>query len=647
MTSATSCPTIHPVMIGTAGHVDHGKTSLVQLLTGCNTDRLREEQERGLTIDLGFAPCRLPGNRLAGIVDVPGHEDFIRNMVAGAASIDVLMLVVAADDGIMPQTREHLLIVKTLRTPNVMVVITKTDLVDAEMHDLVRDDVASHLADSGFPDVPIVLMSNTTANGIGDVRRTLVNLVDSVNRPPDPRAFRMDIERVFSVKGYGTVVTGIPRSGSIRVGDPCTLHPAGSSHTVRALQSYKLDAEEACAHACAAINLRDLSPDVVHRGMTLTAHGTYFPTDHLVAHITNQSREIALKRTTRMTLHGGTTSTNASVRLFDKDSLAPGECCFADIRLAEPLVLSATDRFVLRHQTPVTTVGGGIVLSAETYKLKRSNPYLLSRLHKAHAAALNEDAFATAVLAGSDPLPDTGTLKALSACDLETTAHQISQACEAGLLCKLGSGDWLVSGRAAEMAEHIAARLRRYHGENPYSWGMTPRLAATEYGIDTDSIKPLVKVLRDISEIRYRNDHLALDSFEPALSAKQMEWRDAILTAVRDSETTPPARGDLKESLGIPEKEMKLLLRLLIEEEAVTLVGANLMSPDRISHYRQTVLDLLSHATILDLKAFRDATGLSRNLAVTVLEAFDKEGLTRRVEGGRVLLEPIHGDSQQ
>ncbi|MGD0088810.1 MAG: selenocysteine-specific translation elongation factor, partial [Planctomycetota bacterium] len=212
-------PEFAPALVGTAGHVDHGKTSLVRLLTGCDTDRLPEEKARGLSIDLGFAPCLLPSKRIVGIVDVPGHSDFIRNMVAGAASIDVLLLVIAADDGIMPQTDEHMHIVNLLRAPQVMVALTKTDMVAPERVVQVRESVAAFLARNGFPQAPIVPVSNKTGEGLDELRMALNALVERATlRPPDPRVFRMNVERTFNVKGLGTVVTGIPLSGAITVG---------------------------------------------------------------------------------------------------------------------------------------------------------------------------------------------------------------------------------------------------------------------------------------------------------------------------------------------------------------------------------------------------------------------------------------------
>jgi selenocysteine-specific elongation factor len=510
-------PDIVHAMIGTAGHVSHGKSTLVEILTGCVVNRLPEEQQRGLTINLGFAACFLPGDRVIGIVDVPGHRDFIRNMVAGAVSIDILMLVVAADDGVMPQTEEHVKIARLLGARRVMVVVTKTDLVDAELVELVKEDVSGLMARSGFADVPIVCFSGKTAEGLDDVRETLEKLIDEVGerhteREPQmdadgrrlkgnvsgedgticvhPRssavasasggkgAFRMDIERAFSVKGHGTVVTGIPASGALAVGDEAELLPPGEPTTVRAVQTYKYSADAAVEGACAAINVRDIPVEAVSRGMTLVAKGAFGATSALLAAVTNASESVKLKRITEIKFHCGTAGVNASLRLIGARSLGPGEEAFAEVRLAEPLVVAAGDRFILRTHSPSNTVGGGTVLSPRSGKLKASSPALHRRLERARDAVRAGDRLASALLAGPSALIETDDLLRLTQARRGDARKIVAEREKKGDVVSLGGDAWLVRARQDEVVAAVKAGLARYHREHKYALGMRPEQTA-------------------------------------------------------------------------------------------------------------------------------------------------------------------------
>ena len=393
-------PRVVPVMIGTAGHVDHGKTALVGLLTGCNTDTLPEEKARGMSIDLGFAPFILDAARMVGIIDVPGHEDFIRNMVAGASSTDVLMLVVAADDGIMPQTIEHLKIVSLLRTPKVMAVITKIDLVSADRQREVKEAVARLLADHGFPEAPVILESNTTGDGIGEVREAIDRMVNDVARVPGERAFRMGIERVFSIKGYGTVVAGIPSAGRCAIGDELELFPGPERTACRAIQKYNKVSENTEANVCSAINIRAIKASDIKRGMTLAAPGAYRQSSSAILSVRNVHGSISLKRRQEMRFCYGTSATIVSGLLIGSTCLAPAEEGFMQIKIPKPGVLAAGDRFILRSLSPSATIAGGVVLTANSDPRNRKRPVGIEKLKAARAAAENNDPFLSELIAG-------------------------------------------------------------------------------------------------------------------------------------------------------------------------------------------------------------------------------------------------------
>ncbi|HOX08233.1 MAG TPA: selenocysteine-specific translation elongation factor [Planctomycetota bacterium] len=642
----TQRPEIFPVMVGTAGHVDHGKTALVEHLTGCNTDTLPEEKARGISIDLGFAPCRLSANRVAGLVDVPGHEDFIRNMVAGAASIDVLMLVVAADDGIMPQTDEHMRIVKLLRTPRVFAVITKTDLVDAARLGQVRSDLGAFLARAGFPDAPVLAASNKTFDGLAEVREKLREMVEGARREPDRRAFRMNVARVFSVKGYGTVVTGVPISGRLGVEEPLELLPAGKASSVRALQSYKFDADFAQAGACAALAVRGIEAAEVARGMTVAAPGVYRPTTTALAWVENASDALVLKRRAEVRFHSGTAAVLAKARLLDADELIPGASGFVHLELEAPVVLAAGDRFVVRSLTPVGTLGGGAVLSAEAPGTRRTEPGLLERLAAARRQAEAGDLLGAELLAGPRAVLRREELVRLTQMPPAAAEPLIAAKEQSGELANLGGGGWLLRARLAEVLETARKALARDHAEHKYAWGMEPTRFCGLFGLPGSCFPRLAELLAAGGQVAVRNGRMALAGWAPAISAAQMRLREAVLERLTAAGVNAPARGDLLKELRAGEPDLRLVLRLLVEEGLVAVLGSNLALRSVVDDCRKKLLELLARSPVVDLPAFRKATGLSRNLAVSVLEHFDGEGLTRRVDAGRVLARPEAGKSR-
>jgi selenocysteine-specific elongation factor len=357
-------------MIGTAGHVDHGKTSLVRCLTGFDTDRRPEERARGLSIDFDVAPFPLPDGRVAGIIDVPGHEDFVRNMVAGASSIDVLMLIVAADDAVMPQTVEHLKIARLMGMSALLTVITKIDLVDKEQLLLVEDDVRGFLAENGYADSPIYFASITTGAGIEEIRQGVAALAAGIERKQSDKAFRMFVRVSFSMKGHGTVVTGVPCSGSIKAGDPLELLPSGEKLTLRSVQTYREEVEEAVSHRSSALNIREAPVSMFARGMTLCEPGVFRPTRSLLVHFDNLEDK-PLKHRGEYRFHVGTAAIVCRIKTLHGEALSPRASGFLHLVLKEPCAVCAGDRFVLRSLSPASTLGGGLVLGANPGRVRR------------------------------------------------------------------------------------------------------------------------------------------------------------------------------------------------------------------------------------------------------------------------------------
>ncbi len=350
------------ITLGTAGHIDHGKTMLVKCLTGCDTDRLKAEKERGMSIDLGFAPCRI-GDVGVGIVDVPGHENFIRTMVAGASGMDVVLLVVAADDGVMPQTREHLDILTLLGIERGLVALTKIDRVDSDQVELARDDTAGFLQGTFLQDAPILPVSSVTGEGLDRFCEDLTALVESVRAKPIDGVFRLPLDRAFSAKGHGTVVSGVPVSGSARTGDEVILLPAGHTGRIRAVEVYGQPSDTVMAGQCAALNVRHWDHRTINRGDTLTTPGYFAPLEWFVCKLRLLPRQkVVLKNGTQVKFHTGTSEVPAAVYLMEGDRMRSGEERIVQVRAKSPIVAGPGDHFILRTPSPVQTVGGGTIV---------------------------------------------------------------------------------------------------------------------------------------------------------------------------------------------------------------------------------------------------------------------------------------------
>lgn len=636
---------ILPVMVGTAGHVDHGKTSLVRNLTGFDTDRLQEEKERGLSIDLGVAPWRLTDGRLAGIIDVPGHMDFIRNMVAGASSIDVLMLVVAADDGVMPQTREHLEIVSNLCTPYVMAVLTKIDLVDGKTLELVRGDVSDFLKVSGFPYAPVISVSNQTGEGLEDVQETLEKLVSFVKRPPDTRAFRMSVRQGFQMKGYGTVLTGVPVSGMIKVGVELEILPAGTQTNLRSVQNYRQTTDWARGGISTGLNLRDVVPEDIKRGMAVAVSGIYKPTTSAVVFFQNLSEKFSFSRSTDVRFHCGTSAIQASAKLIDKEELPSGKGCFMQVKFMEPLVVAAGDRFILRRLSPSATLGGGVVLSARDYRLRRKVPFLMDRLRLACDTAKNKDYFLCELLAGPGAVLQTSELFRLTQYLTPEAEKLVKEKQELGHIDSLEGGGWIVMARVDEVLLHLKNHLQRYHENNKHTCGMEPGLVWQHLELPPGDFKKLFRILGADKEFDIQHGCLSLKGFQPVIDGRLIKLRGRILERLLQASPNWMAKNDLMEELGIGKADMRILVKPLQEEGSIMAIGNYYMPSRFLIHCRETLLRLFDQTPEVEIGMFRKATGLSRNPAITILEAFDSEGLTRRVGDKRILLRQKMGIS--
>ncbi|MGE5840291.1 MAG: selenocysteine-specific translation elongation factor [Deltaproteobacteria bacterium] len=379
------------IILGTAGHIDHGKTSLVKAMTGIDTDRLKEEKERGITIELGFAHLELPSGQILGIVDVPGHEKFVKHMVAGATGVDLVALVIAADEGVMPQTREHLEICQLLKVKKGLVVLTKIDMVDQEWLDLVKEDVSNFLSETFLAGAPIAPVSSVTGQGIKELVAMLDSMVKEIPERETSGFFRLPVDRVFTMKGFGTVVTGTTISGLVRTGDEITVYPQGLVARIRGIQVHGREVEEVSAGLRTAINLQGVEKEQIERGNVVATKDSLRPTrmaDVVLHHLKSSPRK--LKNRAKVRFHTGTSEIISTVVLLDRDELNLGDTCFAEIRLEEPVAVLARDRYVLRSYSPVRAIAGGEILNAGPQKKKRFSEAALTELNVLNSGNLSE-----------------------------------------------------------------------------------------------------------------------------------------------------------------------------------------------------------------------------------------------------------------
>ncbi len=632
------------LVLGTAGHIDHGKTALIRALTGIDTDRLKEEKERGITIELGFAHLTLPSGELLGIVDVPGHEKFVRHMVAGAGGIDLAALIIAADEGVMPQTREHMQILSLLGIGAGLVVVTKADLVDPEMMELVREEARDFVEGTFLAGCPIIGVSSVTGDGIDDLVAALDTLVGSLEQTRRSGIFRLPIDRVFTMKGFGTVVTGTLISGGVRAGEEVAIMPGGRTARVRGIQVHGKPENEAVAGTRTAVNLSGIETDDIDRGNVLVSPGSIEPSymiDARLLYLPENPRP--LKNRERVKFYFGTSEIVGNVVILDTDDIAPGREAFVQIRLSEPAVTLPGDRFVVRLLSPATTIGGGEVLNAVARKHKRFREEVI---HDVSTLALGGEEERAAVFLG-----DAGYAG--------VTAHLLSRrmgiTAEAagGILKRLETGGAAVTfdtekGRRLDAAayERLLAlakqRVADYHEKNPTEPGIKKEelLGKLPWGVDAKLLTRLLSDLAGKRLVTVSGDRVTLFGREVRLAGGDERLAAQALGAITEGRLTPPTTGELAETLSVKEADVKKLLGVAARDGRIVRVKENLFfAPEVIAALKDRLVKHLSQAGEITTQQFKDFTGASRKYTIPLLEYFDAQRVTIRVGEIRKLRE--------
>lgn len=619
-------------VIGTAGHVDHGKTTLVEALTGINPDRLKEERERAMTIDLGFAWLTLPSGETTGVIDVPGHRDFIENMLAGVGGIDAALFVIAADEGVMPQTREHLAILDLLQIQGGVVALTKSDLVEADWLTLVSADIAAMLRGTALEGATVLPVSARTGEGVPELKAALQQILAQHAPRPDRGRPRLPIDRVFSLPGFGTVVTGTLSDGELALGAEVEILPAGLTARVRGLQTHKAKIERAKPGSRVAANLAGVEVSQLRRGMVVALPGQLSPTSFLDARVRHLADvELPLKHNAEVKLFVGAAEVLGTVRLLEHDSLPPGESAWVQIALAEPVVVSNRDRFILRRPSPGATIGGGVIVDPHPKRRhKRFEAAVIARLETLMKGTPGEVLLQALDALGPAPLKQAFGKAGL---DSETATSALAEVREAGELVYL-DGEALVVSRVGwnKLASDLQAVLSTYHVAHPLRAGMSREEIKSRLRLETKAFQAIIAQAVEVGIVVASGGAVRLVSHQVKFSAAQQSAVEALLAEFRRNPHNSPSVKECAARVG------EEVFNALLEQNLFVQVSADVLF--LLETYAGMVEQVRSHLRAqhkITVAETRDLFSTSRKYALALLEHLDAQGITQRVGDERVL----------
>lgn len=642
------------VILGTAGHIDHGKSALVEALTGINPDRLKEEKERGITIDLGFAFLDFPDGLRIGIVDVPGHERLIKNMLAGAGGIDLVLLAIAADEGIMPQTREHLAICSLLRIKRGLVAITKQDLVEDDWLSLLIDDIRNFLQGTFLDSAPIIPVSSKTGYNIPLLKEAIKDTSLKVEPKSSGGLFRLPVDRVFTMKGFGTVVTGTLLSGRVSIEDTVEILPKGIRSKVRGIQSHNQKVSEAMAGQRTALNLQGVDKGDIERGDVVTSPGFMNPFSILDLKLEILKESPPLKNRDRIRFHTGTVEAIGRVILYGGREIKAGGEGYASLRLETPVVTMAGDAFIIRRFSPLETLGGGVVLDPVPESRKRRLKPQDSRLE--HGLMILEkgsldERLSYKILSRGPAGIDTNSLYGWINYDLKEIEYSLIRLRQSGKVVQI-EGRYIHRRLLDTLKNDIISLLEGFHGLNPLKGGMPKEDISSKFKIPLSppfskggmgglEIRKIInKALEELErggEIVFEKDNVRLSSFKVELRDYK-GLKERIIELYRKKGTQPPMREELPEILQINEKVIGDILKLAVEENKLTRIN------DSLYLERDTFDDIIGRLKVffrdkkeISVAEFRDMFGTSRKYAIPIMEYLDVIRFTLRVGDKRVL----------
>ena len=637
------------VIVGTAGHIDHGKTALVKALTGIDADRLEEEKRRGITIDIGFAHLDLPADHgqtlRLGFVDVPGHERFVRNMLAGVGGIDLVLLVVAADEGIKPQTREHFDICRLLAIPRGLTVLTKSDLVDPDSLSVVKLELQEYLAAS-FLDparTPIIPVSSKTGAGLDQLKRALVQVAGEVQAKDSASLPRLPIDRVFTMKGFGTVVTGTLLSGTIRKETELEVFPGGRRVRVRGVQVHGAAAEQAIAGQRTALNLAGTAIEDLARGMTLMHPGVFHTTMRAHVQLSMLPSAKPLRDRSRVHLHVHTSETIAAVILFGGKPLPPGQSGFAQLRFREPLLLLPGDRFIIRQFSPVLTIGGGAVMDAvppvKGIPADRTLRFLdiLARGSPLEVLAARVARRGKRGLGIAAAVAETGWWPPSRVQEIAASLAPGKTAAESAVM---RIADLLISAAAWQQARDEAlAAVNAFHAANPLVAGIAKGELAEKLGLEETVLKAVLESLVRDRKLVTSAEIVHAAGRGVVMKDEEAETKNVIEQAFATAGLKVPALKDVLASVKVDRVRAQKIVTLLLRDRVLMKLSDDLVfHRDALEHLRKLMAGEKVRSPKIDVARFKDLTGVSRKYAIPLLEYLDRERVTRRVGDERIIL---------
>ncbi|MDX2502478.1 MAG: selenocysteine-specific translation elongation factor [Deltaproteobacteria bacterium] len=630
------------IIVGTAGHIDHGKTSLIKAITGTNTDRLKEERERGITIELGFASLDLPGGQHLGIVDVPGHEKFVKNMVAGATGIDIVVMVIAADEGVMPQTREHMEICALLGIEHGLIAMTKTDMVEEDWLELALEDIREFCHGTFLEEAPILPVSSVTGEGIPELISTLDEIAGSIPLRPPSSLFRLPIDRVFTMKGFGTVITGTLVAGKINVGDTIMVYPTGITSKVRGLQVQKQSAESAAAGMRTAINFQGLDRAAVKRGEVLSVPGglvASYMVDISFHYLASNKKP--LKNRTLVRFHTGTSEVMGYLILLDQEELPAGQTTVAQLRLDSAVAIVKDDRFVVRSYSPVRTIGGGQVLNPIPQKHKRLRDDVVEGLQQ-----LADDDPEAVISQQIQQAGYGGVSFAHLKIMTNLTDKQLDTACQHLLSQKTiiqtdkEKRIFLHQSTFDQLKQRASEYLGAYHADNPLKAGMPKEELKSKFPQLSDSkvFNLILNQMIKSNQIVQEENTVRLSDHRVALGADQSKIRKKILDLYHQGSLQPPYFRDVPNLLDVDPHHTNDVMLLLVEEGQIVKTKDDLyFHIDAITELKNRLVNFLKTNGDITTPQFKEMTGASRKFVIPLIEYFDASKVTLRVGDSRKL----------
>ncbi len=630
------------LVMGTAGHIDHGKTALVKALTGVDTDRLKEEKERGITTELGFTHLTLPSGTNIGVVDVPGHEKFVRHMVAGASGLDFVLLIVAADEGVMPQTIEHVQICRLLGIKKGLIAITKKDLVDDEMIELVKEDIADLVKDTFLENAPMFPVSSLTGEGIPALVEAIDQLIQEIHGRETDQIFRLPIDRVFTMKGFGTVVTGTLISGELKTGDEIEILPSQRRCKVRGIQVHNQPTDVSKAGQRTAVNLQGVEKRDIQRGEVLIHPGSITPTHRLDAYLTMlPTAEHPVTHASIHRFHIGTSLHLAKIYLLDKEILEPSQEGFVQFVFEDPVIALPKDRFVIRGSGKIQTLGGGEVLFIHSPRRKRNAKESLETLRLLKEGSEREKVLFFVQASGLKGITFSKLLEStnMPRHELETILEEEEKQ---GTLARLALTPpvYLHKKQIATLSQQIAQSLEAFHAANPLKEGMEKEVLRSQLVPDMDKKfwDHLLNLLCEKGPFEVQQDTLRSTQHTQNIDPAFQKAIEEVRRQLRKGGPHPPTLKELTSHLKRPAAEIKTILNFLQKEgECVKLTEEIYMDIGAFEKIKNDTIIFLNENGEITVQSFKELTGLSRKFAVPILELFDKLRITLRIDQKRVL----------